>query len=317
MIDRKTRALTEKLYLLQIDNTESEFSKTFSVVESTGNVYEVNFTNKSSCNCPDFLMNHKICKHLYFIFFRILKQHGDIEIFSEKKLKEIFSNINTDSRFIADNELRNAYIKKIKNESKNEENNFGIKKQIKDNNCPICIEELKENETLDYCKFGCGKSIHKECFNIWSRKREANEKRCVYCRTEWERGGDKKKKKNKKYFRRIGYNRMMGYNKYFFTDENDFSEDDDSDNDEGEDEYLNVYDIVEEKENGTTNNNTNINNINNFSNDNTITNNINNFSNDKFDINYIENSNKNNINSEKKIENSNFSKTKSSSIHLY
>ena len=38
-------------------------------------------------------------------------------------------------------------------------------------------------EEIDYCKFSCGKPIHKTCFAMWCKKKAAN---CVYCSAPWE-----------------------------------------------------------------------------------------------------------------------------------
>lgn len=65
--------------------------------------------------------------------------------------------------------------------------------------CPICFDDLKgDGGELVYCRYGCGKAIHKECFERWrqSKERSGEQVTCVYCRTPWSvdtGGGDETK----------------------------------------------------------------------------------------------------------------------------
>ena len=70
-------------------------------------------------------------------------------------------------------------VMKIKNKLDNK--NEIIKKDINDL-CPICLDDLENGEELDYCKFSCGKSIHKNCYFMWCKTKQDT---CVYCRAKW------------------------------------------------------------------------------------------------------------------------------------
>lgn len=46
---------------------------------------------------------------------------------------------------------------------------------------------MHEKEDLVYCKYSCGQSIHKECFDLWIKaKKTPEEVQCVYCRSRWD-----------------------------------------------------------------------------------------------------------------------------------
>ena len=83
-----------------------------------------------------------------------------------------------------------AYNSKAKH---NYESQFNSKiykpvEQKIDDMCPICLIELddKSNKNeLYYCKFSCGKSVHKECFDMWVNSGERNNK-CMFCRAPWD-----------------------------------------------------------------------------------------------------------------------------------
>jgi hypothetical protein len=59
-----------------------------------------------------------------------------------------------------------------------------------DEECSICCDEVVMSEgdgTLVWCKSGCGKSVHKECFEVWRQScvRARKAATCVYCRGKW------------------------------------------------------------------------------------------------------------------------------------
>ena len=99
------------------------------------------------------------------------------------------------------NESKEKKKKKKKEKEENEEENENViqQKEIdKDDDCPICLEKLLNDEEIVYCKYSCGKSIHKICMNKWIKIKGPI---CVYCRGNWvnlEQKVKKKKKKKKK-----------------------------------------------------------------------------------------------------------------------
>ncbi len=187
---RIKRSLKDKLFLVDIENTQNLYEKHFSVMGSTGNIYKIKINlENSNCNCPDFLFRQDYCKHIYFVFLKVLNANKkDLEYnLDDSFLLNLFDNLNYITHHLyASDELREVYINELKKDSVNEDNNLGIKVQKKDDSCPICMDELENNEAIDYCKYGCGKSLHSECFKMWSSKNKGNKPRCVFCRTDWE-----------------------------------------------------------------------------------------------------------------------------------
>mmetsp|Transcript_27399 Transcript_27399/g.86846 ORF Transcript_27399/g.86846 Transcript_27399/m.86846 type:complete len:232 (-) Transcript_27399:184-879(-) len=55
--------------------------------------------------------------------------------------------------------------------------------------CPICLNEMmsprcharRAEDAVVYCKYGCGKVVHKACMRQWIEQRSV----CVYCQAEW------------------------------------------------------------------------------------------------------------------------------------
>lgn len=186
---RLNRALKNRLYLISA-NQENSQEWNFSVEGTTGNIYNVNFNKeKLSCTCPDYRLRNNICKHIYFIIGRVLKDLSlmdelgnspDISIFSvAKDLSERLNNVLYDRL----------------NKQKVEPNNLTIPEE---ECCPICYEDYEENESADSlsrCNV-CKKFIHTECLNVWL-KRGGN---CPLCRSLWirEESSDDPMKKFKK-----------------------------------------------------------------------------------------------------------------------
>ena len=67
-----------------------------------------------------------------------------------------------------------------------------VRRRSMDEECPICQDDdsmsTSESSDLVWCKEGCGRSVHRECFEIWRNECEASRRvlRCIMCRTQWE-----------------------------------------------------------------------------------------------------------------------------------
>ena len=177
---RKNRGKTQNLFLIEIKVNNEEYKKEFIIMGSTGNIYNVIIKEKPTCTCPDYKTRNKRCKHIYFVLIRVMKiKNEDCNIYSEKEIKKMFENIpKITENLIVNNKIKETY-EKIKNKLDNK--NEIIKKDINDL-CPICLDDLENGEELDYCKFSCGKSIHKNCYFMWCKTKQDT---CVYCRAKW------------------------------------------------------------------------------------------------------------------------------------
>ena len=62
-----------------------------------------------------------------------------------------------------------------------------VERKDEDVACPICREGMERGEELEWCKDGCGKSVHKACMDTWEE--HCLESRmvasCTMCRAEW------------------------------------------------------------------------------------------------------------------------------------
>lgn len=53
--------------------------------------------------------------------------------------------------------------------------------------CPICKDDMSDEEELEWCKDGCGHNVHKQCQDAWANQCAESDRgaNCTMCRTEW------------------------------------------------------------------------------------------------------------------------------------
>ena len=168
---RIERCYTDNIYLIESFMPDSEFKRKYLIMGNSGNTYMVTITNIPKCTCPDYNIRHNRCKHIYFVLIRIMKINNyHSKQFSDDELNKMFKNIPE----IAQNLRYNG-------EKSTEEK--GVNQKFdKGDICPICLDDLENGKELDYCRYSCGKTIHKKCFSMWKKSKGGI---CVFCRAAW------------------------------------------------------------------------------------------------------------------------------------
>lgn len=183
-ITRKERGKTQSLFLIETVLSEDNYLKTYNVMGSTGNVYNVKMTHTPTCTCPDYQTRHRRCKHIFFVLTRIMKVPAakeDQDTFTKRELTMMFKQIPT----ITNNLLVGDHYKKnyeSYKKSGGKKTNSKVERKPTDDICPICLDDLENGETLDFCKYSCGKCIHDKCFQMWAKSKSS---KCVFCREDW------------------------------------------------------------------------------------------------------------------------------------
>ena len=170
---RIERCYTDNIYLIESIPPEEDFpcKRKYLIMGNSGKTYKVTISNYPTCTCPDYTFNHRRCKHIYFVLIRIMNTSNYMERkFEDEELEEMFSNIPD----IAKNLM---YEGERPTEQKEVNQKFD-----KDDVCPICLDPLENGKDLDYCKYSCGKTIHKKCFSMWEKSKGGI---CVFCRGKW------------------------------------------------------------------------------------------------------------------------------------
>ncbi len=163
LMSRKQRATTENIYLVDALERGGLNERAFVVMGTSQRPYTVTIKKVPECTCPDNRMRKKRCKHIYFVLMKIMKvRDADVATFSDRALVVMFKNQDS---------MANVIINK---------GNVVSMKNATDDVCPVCLDDLTGD--LDYCKYSCGKPIHKVCFSMWTSKKQTT---CVFCNADW------------------------------------------------------------------------------------------------------------------------------------
>lgn len=208
VLDRYTRSLRHRLFLIERNNPVHNgdgdgdgemISETFAVMGANGNVYTCKISTQSECNCPDFIKRNGNgpCKHLLFIFTRVLKLKEEDPIWWQSKLlpdevsrilKEAPRNNNATDDVLANEGVRSMYRVLQQRDKNNQQEKDSSRRPI-EGDCPICFENLKAadptrpDDVTTFCE-SCGHNFHKSCVQNWVRARSQGQSQasCPLCR---------------------------------------------------------------------------------------------------------------------------------------
>ena len=175
---RKQRAFQQPIYLLKMHPTTNQIQRKFDVMGTTGNRYLVTIGENVSCSCPDNSQNNNTCKHIYFIMLRVMKIVGNVrKRYKEVRLTEMFKSI---PHWI-DNGV--GFDKTVQKNFANQFNSVKVEQKF-DDICPVCLEDITGgSKSVDYCKYNCGKSVHRTCYKVWSDVSKKDN--CLFCMQPW------------------------------------------------------------------------------------------------------------------------------------
>ena len=166
MATRKQRGLLERIYLLDAKVNSNEWVLT--VKGQSKSIYKILLSdNKVKCKCMDFNIRKNVCKHMFFILGRILK---DSKIINKvNKIEDIQNNF----KIISDT------LKVVLSSQISDKESTNIEYDKKEC-CSICFEEFGD-EDIQQCELTCKNVFHTECINLWL----ASNNSCPLCRSTW------------------------------------------------------------------------------------------------------------------------------------
>lgn len=186
---RLHRALEQNIILLHetIDvSEENKLAATYRVQGASGSEYTVTVSDSTvpTCTCPDFSTRGRCCKHIFFVFMNALNCPRD-DVLSVVSHPADVAHL-LDHRRQATGAHRSAAVA---NEDKKRENGPAERRDWKECECPICLEEFCEEDAvtkgreLIYCSVECGNNVHSVCWKRWSKA--TGNRICPYCRAAW------------------------------------------------------------------------------------------------------------------------------------
>ena len=181
---RKQRGATQNIFLIETIIDDKETERKYVVMGSTGNVYNVIIKQNPECSCPDYMTRAKRCKHIYFVLIRVMKSSNEDQVqYSNDELQIMFNNIpQVMHNLIVDDMIKNTYEKLKQSNKLGKKEPITVSQKDTSDLCPVCLDDLDNGDELDYCKFSCGKPIHKICYSMWTKKHPVN---CIFCKKSW------------------------------------------------------------------------------------------------------------------------------------
>ncbi|WWD15968.1 hypothetical protein CI109_100392 [Kwoniella shandongensis] len=212
ILARYQRAISQRMFMLEREKTGPvDLAETFKVLGSTGNVYTVNIGTLPRCDCPDCKKGNMPCKHIIFVFIKVLKVPDDSAAWYQKclthdELEELFGNAppTLSGSVAVSAQVQQAYYQAtgkgkavetaVAEVEREVTNGPGSKKlDAIGDDCPVCYEEMTQEDedakqlTYDVSLVGCGRPLHTQCFEMWAMtaRRAQNPVTCVWCRADW------------------------------------------------------------------------------------------------------------------------------------
>ena len=206
-MERINRALTQRLYLVNQEEVvptddDNGLARSYAVLGSTNNVYDIHIGKIPTCSCPDFEKGH-LCKHVLFVMLKVLRVPQNSPLVYQKallqsELQSIFAAAPPipSHGVVASSVIVSAYqqatgkspgkgsssTEAIGVDAEEEESKEDADVLDEECDCPICFEAmpLKVTEALERC-CTCKKRIHKDCIEHWFKL----SKNCPMCRGPW------------------------------------------------------------------------------------------------------------------------------------
>jgi hypothetical protein len=218
--ERIKRALNQSIFVVSQEQ-ETPHLRVYQILGTTNNLYTVKIGRTHYCNCPD---DFNPCKHLLFIFIKILKispENDDQKLLLQKpewtttNLEHIFSknpigeklSQNVRAPTAIQKKIQEYALLEIRQNQDEKQHEQGEKEKVKekvkekdetfcketkvyrksfeeDSDCSICYDSMKSIQETIWCKDWCGNNFHSSCATKW-KKMNKNSQTCPLCRRNW------------------------------------------------------------------------------------------------------------------------------------
>ncbi|XP_006457740.1 hypothetical protein AGABI2DRAFT_63594 [Agaricus bisporus var. bisporus H97] len=196
VLERAERVRIQRwFFMIERKREGKTFKEEFKVLGSTANVYTVTIDHKPKCSCPDNAIRGNHCKHIMFIFLKVLLVPITSHIWYQKalltsELETVFAQAPEAPNSVTHPRVLDAYLRATGQKAEASTAASSSKKRIpgEEDDCPICYDTMYgvAEATLTFCE-ECGNALHKECFEQYqkSARQTGKEITCVWCRSTW------------------------------------------------------------------------------------------------------------------------------------
>jgi hypothetical protein len=168
----------------------------FNVRDENNQTYKVILGNPNTCQCSPA---GTICVHILYCLIKVLKVTKEHPLCYQTSLMD--SELNMILMGQCCTKLPRREIQPFlrrssaaapdngKQAEADEPNQDGfvrrrdLSEEGDDITCPICYDDMKENQALTWCRTGCGKNLHAKCMSVYAQQ-TANVL-CPLCRSPW------------------------------------------------------------------------------------------------------------------------------------
>ena len=147
--------------------------------------FKVSIGETHSCSCHS---GNELCAHILFVLTRVFRMPAANPLIwqlslTEREIAELMRgrvNIHTRPPPRAAPAAGDA-------EGGAEGDSGVARKELGEDPCPICYDDMTEGQEITYCKSACGNNVHTKCMKMWADNRIASgeEVTCPMCRTGW------------------------------------------------------------------------------------------------------------------------------------
>eukprot|EP00928_Gymnodinium_smaydae_P006987 TRINITY_DN124_c0_g2_i1.p1 TRINITY_DN124_c0_g2~~TRINITY_DN124_c0_g2_i1.p1 ORF type:complete len:1488 (+),score=212.99 TRINITY_DN124_c0_g2_i1:207-4466(+) len=165
--ERIERAMEHRLMLIRSEIVD-QGTIAVSVLGHTGNVYDARLGPRVECSCPDFAKTKRVCKHLIFVFVRVLGvPREDPRIWQQSlqppELRELQERLRSQTESSSDGSTIHAPDSVVC--ALDAIGPPVIRRPLGDV-CPVCFDQVLALPGTTCC-VACGRNVHGECFAQW------------------------------------------------------------------------------------------------------------------------------------------------------
>ena len=146
--------------------------------------FKVSIGETHSCSCH---AGNELCQHVLFVLTRVFRMPAANPLIwqlslTEREIAELMrGRVNIHTR------PPPRAAPAAGEEGADGESSDVERKELGEDPCPICYDDMAEGQEITFCKKACGNNVHTKCMRMWADNRIASgdEVTCPMCRTGW------------------------------------------------------------------------------------------------------------------------------------
>jgi len=164
----------------------------YAVLGATGNVYAVEVSRWPRCSCPDFAKRQDVCKHLLFVYMRVLRlSENDKAILQKALLTDEVVGMLSGGRgeyvFAGDNPVADGAVIAKFREATGAGAGAAPGEARREGECSVCFDDL-DSTRESWCAV-CKHPFHTACLQKWMGASKKGS--CPLCRADFKDGAGK------------------------------------------------------------------------------------------------------------------------------